>query len=61
MAKVGLGWIAEQIEDLENRRALVERFELSQTIYRHDPWADHVQTRAEGYQPLADLTLEAAE
>ncbi|WP_436398942.1 nitrite reductase large subunit NirB [Roseobacter sp. S98] len=61
MAKVGLGWITEQIEDLQNRRALVERFELSQTIYRHDPWADHAQTRAEGYQPLADLTLEAAE
>ena len=60
MAKVGLKWITEQIEDLDVRTALVERFELSQSIYRHDPWAEHVK-KAETYQPIADLALEAAE
>ncbi|MBU2994771.1 nitrite reductase large subunit NirB [Octadecabacter sp. 1_MG-2023] len=60
MAKVGLDWITEQIEDLETRVALVDRFELSQTIYRHDPWAEHVK-KAETYQPLTNLALEAAE
>ncbi|MEG3662451.1 nitrite reductase large subunit NirB [Celeribacter halophilus] len=60
MAKVGLDWIRDQIEDLDNRTALAERFELSQTIYRKDPWAEHV-AKAETYQPVADLTLEAAQ
>jgi len=61
MAKVGLDWITEQIEDLDNRTALVDRFEVSQSIYRRDPWADHVTTKAATYAPLVDLTLEAAE
>ncbi|WP_439142075.1 nitrite reductase large subunit NirB [Planktotalea sp.] len=60
MGKVGLEWIQEQVADLETRAALVSRFELSQTIYRKDPWAQHVE-KAETYQPLANLTLEAAE
>nr|WP_325249923.1 nitrite reductase large subunit NirB [Amylibacter sp.] len=60
MAKVGLDWIKEQIDDLENRTALAERFELSQSIYRKDPWAEHVK-KADSYQTLGDLTLEAAE
>ena len=61
MAKVGLDWITEQIEDIDNRTALVARFELSQSIYRKDPWAEHVTTKAATYRPVADLTLEAAE
>ena len=62
MDKVGLDWIKEQIvDDLENRKALTERFELSQSIYRKDPWAEHAKEKAKDYQPLADLTLEAAE
>lgn len=61
MAKVGLDWITQQIEDLDNRTALVDRFEVSQSIYRRDPWADHVATKAATYAPVADLTLEAAE
>ncbi len=61
MAKVGLDWIKEQIADPETRKALVDKFELSQSIYRKDPWADHVATKARSYAPLADLTLEAAE
>ncbi|MGJ8609655.1 MAG: nitrite reductase large subunit NirB [Octadecabacter sp.] len=60
MGKVGLDWITEQIENLDERADLVDRFELSQTIYRHDPWAEHV-AKAETYKPLVDLTLEAAE
>lgn len=60
MGKVGLGWITDQIEDLENRAALVARFDLSQTIYRKDPWAEHVK-KSDTYQPIANLSLEAAE
>ncbi|WP_208349923.1 nitrite reductase large subunit NirB [Pseudaestuariivita rosea] len=62
MAKVGLDWIrATVVDDLDSRRALVERFELSQSIYRKDPWAEHARDKAEIYAPLANLTLEAAE
>ena len=62
VAKVGLDWVKEQVvDDLENRKALVDRFELSQSIYRKDPWAEHASEKADDYQPLADLTLEAAE
>ncbi|MGJ8583023.1 MAG: nitrite reductase large subunit NirB [Marinosulfonomonas sp.] len=60
MAKVGLDWITEQITDLDTRQGLVDRFELSQSVYRRDPWADHVE-KSEPYKPLAKLTLEAAE
>ena len=60
MAKVGLEWIQEQIGDLENRKALVARFELSQSIYRKDPWAEQAKD-AERFAPLSNLTLEAAE
>ncbi|WP_422049095.1 nitrite reductase large subunit NirB [Shimia sp.] len=60
--KVGLDWVKEQIvEDLENRKALAERFETSQSVYRADPWAEHAREKAETYQPIANLTLEAAE
>ncbi len=60
MDKVGLDWIQEQIADLETRAALVHRFELSQSIYRKDPWAEHAK-EAQKFAPLSDLTLEAAE
>jgi len=62
--RVGLDWVKAQIvDDVENRKALAERFQLSQSIYRKDPWAEHAQgstTRAQ-YAPVANLTLEAAE
>ena len=62
IAKVGLDWIKERIvDDLSERAALVERFGVSQSVYQIDPWAEHAQTKAETYQPLANLTLEAAE
>ena len=61
VAKVGLDWVKERVvDDLEERARLIEAFELSQSIYRKDPWAEHAQ-KAATYQPLADLTLEAAE
>ena len=59
MAKVGLDWIKEPVA--AEGDALVYRFELSQTIYRKDPWAEHVTQQAERYKPLATLSLEAAE
>ncbi len=61
VAKVGLDWVQDKIADPDERARLIAAFELSQSIYRRDPWDDHVQTRAATYQPLADLTLEAAE
>ncbi|RCW82492.1 nitrite reductase large subunit NirB [Paracoccus lutimaris] len=62
VAKVGLDWVKAQIADVENRRALVERFELSQSVYRRDPWAElSTPTETPKWAPLADLTLEAAE
>ncbi len=62
VAKVGLDWVKERVvDDLVERQRLIEAFELSQSIYRKDPWAEHAATKAERYQPLADLTLEAAE
>ena len=62
VAKVGLDWVKERVvDDLAERQALIERFELSQSIYRKDPWAEEAAQKAEQYQPLADLSLEAAE
>ncbi len=61
VAKVGLDWVkARVVDDLEERAALIERFELSQSIYRKDPWAERAK-EARSFAPLADLTLEAAE
>jgi nitrite reductase (NADH) large subunit len=60
--KVSLDWTRERVvDDIEERAALVARFELSQSIYRRDPWADEAKKAQAKYEPLADLTLEAAE
>jgi nitrite reductase (NADH) large subunit len=61
MNKFGLDWITAQVSDPETRAALAARFEVSQSIYRKDPWADHIASQAETYQPLANFSLEAAE
>ena len=63
LAKVGLDWVkAQVVDDLENRVALIARFDLSQSIYQRDPWADRATPKAQmGFTPLADLTQEAAE
>ena len=62
VAKVGLDWCRAQIEDPATRRALHDRFALSQSVYQVDPWAElaRPECRAE-WTPLADLSLEAAE
>ena len=61
LAQVGLDWVRERVvNDLTERQRLIEAFELSQSVYRKDPWAEHAK-QAPRYQPLADLTLEAAE
>lgn len=62
VAKVGLDWVkARVVDDLAERARLIAAFELSQSIYRKDPWAEHVANEAPRYAPLADLTLEAAQ
>jgi nitrite reductase (NADH) large subunit len=60
VARVGLDWCRAQITDPATRRALCERFLLSQSVHQTDPWADHARTPAD-WRPVADLTLRAAE
>jgi nitrite reductase (NADH) large subunit len=61
VAKVGLDWCkAQVVDDLANRRALADRFTLSQTVYQHDPWAAEARTRKD-WTPILDLSREAAE
>lgn len=62
LAKVGLDWVQEVLADPAERAALVDRFDLSQSVYQTDPWAERARPDvAQGFQPLADFTLEAAE
>ena len=60
LGKVGLDWVRERVMDPVERQRLVDAFELSQSIYRKDPWAEHA-AKPRAFAPLADLTLEAAE
>jgi nitrite reductase (NADH) large subunit len=60
VAKVGLDWCREQVADPVVRRALYDRFMLSQSVYQADPWAEHAARPAD-WAPVADLTLRAAE
>ena len=64
VARIGMDWVRERVvEDRAERAALVERFEISQSVYRKDPWAELARREQEQRQwaPLADLTMEAAE
>ncbi|OUS05137.1 nitrite reductase large subunit [Rhodobacterales bacterium 52_120_T64] len=64
VTKVGLDWVKERVvDDLEERAALCERFEISQSVYRTDPWAEQStpEFAQRKWSPIADLTLEAAE
>ncbi|MBE1291885.1 MAG: nitrite reductase large subunit [Rhodobacteraceae bacterium] len=64
IAKVGLDWVKEQVaDDLENRKALAERFHYSQKFYQIDPWAERaIQGKdAHEFAPIADFTKVAAE
>ncbi|MGH1368403.1 MAG: nitrite reductase large subunit NirB [Maritimibacter sp.] len=58
--KVGLEWVQDHLAVDEIRKAAADRFELSQSVYRKDPWAVEAAKKAR-YAPLADITLEAAE
>ncbi len=61
VAKVGLDWCkAQVVEDTVNRRALYDRFMLSQSVYQKDPWAEEPKLRAD-FAPMMDLSREAAE
>jgi nitrite reductase (NADH) large subunit len=61
VAKVGLDWCkAQVVDDLANRAALYDRFQISQSVYQTDPWAEHAQNRA-AWAPMMDLSREAAE
>ncbi len=62
--KVGMDWVrARVVEDGESRKALCDRFEISQSVYRKDPWAEQAgeEYRRRKWAPLADLTMEAAQ
>ena len=62
--RVGLDTIRQQImQDPERRRALYERFVLSQKFAQTDPWAERTAGKdRHEFAPMADLTLkEAAE
>ncbi|MGV6810608.1 MAG: nitrite reductase large subunit NirB [Brevirhabdus sp.] len=61
--KVGIDWVREKVvDDLEGRAALVERFDISQSVYQKDPWAERTDAKTQrDWKPLADITLEAAE
>ena len=62
LGKVGLPWVQDTLGDAATRAALVERFDLSQSVYQTDPWAERATPEARrAFAPLADLTLEAAE
>ncbi len=62
VAKVGLGWCQDQMADLTVRRALYDRFMLSQSVYQVDPWAELSRPdQLAQWAPMADLSLEAAE
>ena len=62
IAKVGIEWVQERVGDAEERARLIAAFDLSQSIYQVDPWAERADEKAaRDFGPLADLTLEAAE
>ena len=62
IAKVGMDWVRDTLGDAAERARLVAAFELSQSIYQTDPWAERADPdTARRFAPLADLSLEAAE
>ena len=62
IAKVGMDWVRDTLGDAAERARLVAAFELSQSIYQTDPWAERADSdTARRFAPLADLSLEAAE
>ncbi|HHS94681.1 MAG TPA: NAD(P)/FAD-dependent oxidoreductase, partial [Rhodobacterales bacterium] len=60
-ARVGMDWVRDQLADPAIRKAALERFELSQSIYQKDPWAELASREEERFDPMANLMMEAAE
>jgi len=60
--RVGLDTIRKQImTDVPRRKALYERFLISQKFAQTDPWAERVAGKeAHEFRPMADLTFKAA-
>ncbi|WP_386682651.1 nitrite reductase large subunit NirB [Loktanella sp. R86503] len=60
---VGLDHIIERVvTDGDSRKALADRFYYAQQFMQQDPWAERTKPEFRNlWQPLADLTLEAAE
>lgn len=60
--RVGMDWVrARVVDDAESRRALADRFALSQSVYQADPWAERARGAERGeFAPLADLTMPRA-
>ncbi|MBY6160074.1 nitrite reductase large subunit NirB [Mameliella alba] len=62
VAKVGLDWVQEVLSDDAERADLLRRFDISQSVYQTDPWAERADGEAaRRFQPMADFTREAAE
>ncbi|WP_054302155.1 nitrite reductase large subunit NirB [Gemmobacter sp. LW-1] len=62
LKKVGLDWVKDRVLDPEIRVGLIERFDLSQSVYQKDPWAERATPEAaRRFHPLATLMQEAAE
>lgn len=62
LKKVGLDWVKGRVLDPETRAGLIERFDLSQSVYQKDPWAERATPEAaRRFHPLATLMQEAAE
>ncbi len=64
LAKVGMEWVRERVvDDLKERRALCERFEISQSVYRKDPWAQQAKPEysRKKWNALADLSMVPAQ
>ena len=57
--QVGMDWVRVRVvDDRDERRALVARFDLSQSVYQKDPWAERATpAMRRAWSPLADLTL----
>ena len=62
IAKVGMAFVIEKVvDDLDSRKALAERFALSQSVYQKDPWAERAAGGdADEFSPLLDLTKMVA-
>ena len=58
--KVGLDWCQAQVADPDTRRALHDRFMVSQSVYQTDPWAE-LAARPEDWAPLKTLSRKPAE